>query len=192
MVPELKSIMVSILWHQIFYGNMAHKISCWQVPQFISYIANRRGKDWASGSWKLGAPPCHLFVNKWQMQTKAVADPGFPVGGGGVDLVRGDVDPRGSYVSKILHVKMKESGPVGGARAGRGPPPPPRSANAKSILCADYNFAFLIRKNTSNTCEGTWPTHGKATTLAQVKIGHSWKKHIYSIQIYVPRLSLDS
>ena len=54
-----------------------------------------------------------------------VADPGFPVGGG-VDLVRGAVDPRGSYVSKILHVKTKESGPVGGARAGR---PPPRSAN---------------------------------------------------------------
>ena len=45
---------------------------------------------------------------------------------GGVDLVRGAVDPRGGYVSKILHVKTKESGPVGGARAGRAPP---RSAN---------------------------------------------------------------
>ena len=41
---------------------------------------------------------------------------------GGVDLVGGAVDPRGGYVSKILHVKMKESGPVGGAC-------PPRSAN---------------------------------------------------------------
>ena len=53
-----------------------------------------------------------------------VADPGFPVGGG-VDLVRWNVDPRGSYVSKILHVKTKESGPVGGGgggRAGRAPP----------------------------------------------------------------------
>ena len=38
---------------------------------------------------------------------KSVADPGFPVGGA--------VDPRGGYVSKILHVKTKESGPVGGA-----------------------------------------------------------------------------
>ena len=46
--------------------------------------------------------------------------------GGGVDLVRGAVDPRSGYVSKILHVKTKESGPVGGARAGRAPP---RSAN---------------------------------------------------------------
>ena len=54
-----------------------------------------------------------------------VADPGFPVGGG-VDLVRGAVDPRGGYVSKILHVKMKESGPVGGgARRARPPLDPP-------------------------------------------------------------------
>ena len=58
-----------------------------------------------------------------------MADPGFPVGGG-MDLVGGAVDPRGGYISKILHVKMKESGPMGGgggARAGRAPP---RSANA--------------------------------------------------------------
>ena len=31
-----------------------------------------------------------------------------------MDLVGGAMDPRGSYVSKILHVNMKESGPVGG------------------------------------------------------------------------------
>ena len=55
----------------------------------------------------------------------SVADPGFPVGGG-VDLVRGAMDPRGGYVSKILHVKMKESGPVGGgARRARPPLDPP-------------------------------------------------------------------
>ena len=48
---------------------------------------------------------------------------------GGVDLIGGAVDPRGGYVAKILHVKTKESGPVGGARAGRAPP---RSANAKT------------------------------------------------------------
>ena len=50
-----------------------------------------------------------------------MADPGFPVGGG-VDLVGGAVDPRGGYVSKILHVKRKESGPVGGGRAPGAPP----------------------------------------------------------------------
>ena len=37
---------------------------------------------------------------------------------GGMDLVRGAVDPRGGYVSKILHVKMKESGPMGGCVLG--------------------------------------------------------------------------
>ena len=53
-----------------------------------------------------------------------VADPGFPVGGG-VDLVGGGVDSQGSYVSKILYVKMKELGPLGGARAGHTPLDPP-------------------------------------------------------------------
>ena len=47
-----------------------------------------------------------------------VADPGFPVGG---------VDSRGGYVSKILYVKTKESGPLGGRTPGT---PPSRSANA--------------------------------------------------------------
>ena len=54
-----------------------------------------------------------------------VADPGFPVGGG-VDLVGGGVDSRGGYVSKILYVKTKELGPLGGgARRARPPLDPP-------------------------------------------------------------------
>ena len=56
-----------------------------------------------------------------------MADPGFPVGGRGPR--RGASDPRGGYVSKILHVKMKESGPVGGGAPGA---TPPRSANGYS------------------------------------------------------------
>ena len=56
---------------------------------------------------------------------KSVPDPGFPVGGG-VDLVGGGVDSRGGYVSKILYVRTKQSGLLGG-RARR---TPPRSANA--------------------------------------------------------------
>ena len=47
-----------------------------------------------------------------------------------MDLVGGAVDPRGGYVLKILHVKTKESGPVGGAHAGRAPP---RSANVRGM-----------------------------------------------------------
>ena len=43
-----------------------------------------------------------------------------------MDLVGGGVNSRGGYVSKILYVKTKELGPLGGARAGR---VPPRSAN---------------------------------------------------------------
>ena len=43
-----------------------------------------------------------------------VADPGFPMG---------DVDFQDGYVSKILYVKMKESGPLGGG--GRAPGTPP-------------------------------------------------------------------
>ena len=53
--------------------------------------------------------------------TLSVADPGFPVGGA-MDLVGGGgMDPRGGYVSKILHVKTKESGPVGGRAPGAPP-----------------------------------------------------------------------
>ena len=48
-----------------------------------------------------------------------------------MDLVGGGVDSQGGYVSKILYVKMKELGPLGGARAGHAPP---RSANAEYVL----------------------------------------------------------
>ena len=40
---------------------------------------------------------------------------------GGVDLVGGGVDSRGSYVSKILYVKTKELGPLGGRALGAPP-----------------------------------------------------------------------
>ena len=41
---------------------------------------------------------------------------------GGCGPRRGAVDLRGSYVSKILHVKTKESGPVGGGAPPLDPP----------------------------------------------------------------------
>ena len=62
-------------------------------------------------------------------------DPGFPVGG--VDLVGGSVDSRGGYVSKILYVKTKESGPLGGGRA---PGTPPRSANKQYSNWQDRSY----------------------------------------------------
>ena len=66
----------------------------------------------------------------------AVADPGFPVGGRRPR--RGDVDPRGGYVTKILYVKMKESGPVvGGVRRARPPLNPP-------MICVQCNSISVI------------------------------------------------
>ena len=47
-------------------------------------------------------------------------DPGFPVGGHG--LGRGAIDPQGGYVSKVLHVKTKESGSIGGCMCWVHPP----------------------------------------------------------------------
>ena len=65
--------------------------------------------------------------NNWAV---SVADPGFPVGGG-VDLVGGGVDSRGGYVLKILYVKTKELGPLGGgARRARLPLDPPMRFNS--------------------------------------------------------------
>ena len=44
------------------------------------------------------------------LSTVAVADPGFPIGG--INLV-GGVHSWSGYVSKILYVETKESGPLG-------------------------------------------------------------------------------
>ena len=49
---------------------------------------------------------------------KAVADPGFPVGGGGVDLRRG-------CFSVKMYAKTKELGPIGGGVRPVRPPDPP-------------------------------------------------------------------
>ena len=58
-----------------------------------------------------------------------MTDPGFPVGGD-VDLVGGGMDSRGGYISKILYVAMKESGPLGGCAPGM---PSSRSANSYEL-----------------------------------------------------------
>ena len=42
-----------------------------------------------------------------------------------MDIVGGGVDSRGGYVSKILYVKMKELGPLGGGTRRARPLDPP-------------------------------------------------------------------
>ena len=77
-----------------------------------------------------------------------------------MDLVRGAVDPRGGYVSKILHVKMKESGPVGGG--GAPPLDPPMTwkfSDAKemnNVICKKCSILHHMMKKqiciTMKTC----------------------------------------
>ena len=62
-----------------------------------------------------------------------VADPGFPIGG---------MDSQGSYISKILYVKTKESGPLGTCVPGM----PPTSTNASiQSLCNRKTKYHLCR-----------------------------------------------
>ena len=65
----------------------------------------------------------HFYFNSLY-GTISVADPAFPVGG--------DVDSWGGYVSKILYVETKESGPLGGGRAW------PRSANGLTKIVLEW------------------------------------------------------
>ena len=64
--------------------------------------------------------------------------PGFPVGGGR-NLV-GGVDSRGGYVSKILYVETKESGPRGGGAPGT----PPRSDNVCVCVQPLCYWSFVL------------------------------------------------
>ena len=68
----------------------------------------------------------------------SVVDSGFPVGG--CQPHRGGTNSWGSYVSKNLYVKMKESGPVGGHALAA----PPGSATAFHAI--SINFASAGRK----------------------------------------------
>ena len=62
-----------------------------------------------------------IGINMITNTTSPVADPGFPIGGGGCRPHRGGTNSPGGYVLKNLYVKTKESGLVGGARAGGAP-----------------------------------------------------------------------
>ena len=66
-----------------------------------------------------------------------------------MDLIRGAVDSRGGYVSKILHVKTKESGPVGGVHAGHAPPDPPMYIDVHSDQGPEsvgHSISYMAKK----------------------------------------------
>ena len=55
---------------------------------------------------------CLVFFLIWNILQHTVADPRFPIGARGPR--RGGMESQGGYVSKILYVETKESGPLGG------------------------------------------------------------------------------
>ena len=61
----------------------------------------------------------------------------------GMDLIGGSVDSWGGYVSKILYVKTKELGPLGGMCAGRAPLDPPMQINWACDL-SQTNFSLTF------------------------------------------------
>ena len=69
-------------------------------------------------------------------------DPGFPVGGGGVDFRCGCFLPK-------MHVKTKEFGPMGGHVPGT---PPSRSANGMYIPLSDDKHRKV--RGSSKKCTG--------------------------------------
>ena len=58
------------------------------------------------------------------------------------------MDPRGGYISKILHVKTKESGPVGGGA-------PPRSANDLRTQTIPYVIGYGLASTPVEICVTT-------------------------------------
>ena len=63
-----------------------------------------------------------------------------------MDLI-GDVDSRGGYVSKILYVETKESGPLRGCALGM----PPRSANEQYMRNQNKEQIQSSGKSTTGT-----------------------------------------
>ena len=69
----------------------------------------------------------------------AVADPGFPIGGG-MDVI-GGLYSQCRYISESLYVKMKESAPVGGCVPSR--PPPINLPMLRSYKKNKYIFTYI-------------------------------------------------
>ena len=95
---------------------------------------------------------CDLLLKQWFIAPITVADPGFPIGGHG-PWKRGHGPLRQLCFTKILHVEMKESGPIGGHVPGVPLDPPMHQSYftmGKSwtpIDCHCKNFNSLIQSS---------------------------------------------
>ena len=96
-------------------------------------------------------------------QQRSVADPGFPVGGG--------ANSWHTYVSKNLHVKVKESGPLGAYAGGALPP----------LGSADEDSTIERRREQKESC-----TFSCERQNFYAKIVHGWSTYfdfIYWINV---------
>ena len=103
------------------------------------------------------------------------------------DFPSGGVDSRGGYVLKILYVKSKETGPLGG----RAPGTPPRSANALkntnfhlSDLCF-RTFSYDAGHLYKNSCKCTQilNTKSKCVLIEEQK---------YNLKFYFHKIEYDT
>ena len=69
-----------------------------------------------------------------------------------MDLVGGGVDSRGSCVSKILYVKTKELGPLGGRASGAPPLDPPMLQPSNRSLCSLLSSMYMKMSNNFKLC----------------------------------------
>ena len=126
-------ILVAYFFSSLTPGPFSASYSIWRrhnQQQKLSFTSHLQAH-----SLRHTQPRRHLFLKLFIIEMPymihisfTVADPGFPVGVGGANLVGGGgANSRGGLVSKNLYIKTKESGPLGGARRRR---PPPGSDNA--------------------------------------------------------------
>ena len=120
---------------------------------FITGANRGLGLEFVQQILSLRKPPTHLFaacrdptnakvcISTGQLKLRSVADPGFPVGGGGRRPVGGCQPPTHTLFGKT-YVKTKEMDPVGGA-----PAAPPGSANGGDVISvneADFHKFLTI------------------------------------------------
>ena len=116
----------------------------------------------------------------------SVADPGFPVGGGGGRGPRSGgvgVDSRGGYISKFLYVKTKESGPLGGVVR-------QATVNVDPPLClvqvgTPLTFGINLLQNLKISCFTINLDYIKSVSLHRLLLKHSNEKQTFPLPRFV-------